>query len=114
MEVDTFPGMLGAVSGALAGADRLALQVYATTSSGHSIEWTGQRLRAAIRTYPHLEIVAGVAAYRQPGATDTQRAEHLRRALGEASQAGCRVARLWSGKWLCRLPAKSWTRAALG
>lgn len=114
VEVDTFPGMLGAVGGALAGADRLALQVYATASSGHSIAWTGERLRAAIRTYPHLEVVAGVAAYRQPGATDAARADHMRRALGEASQAGCKVARVWSGKWLCRLPARSYTRAALG
>lgn len=112
--ITTFPGMLDACGSALAGADALALQVYATSTSGHSPEWTGQRLTAAIARYPHLEVIAGVAAYRQPGKRDEDRTAHMRRCLGEASRAGCGRARLWSVKHLCRMTAKSYAVPALG
>jgi len=112
--VTTFPGMLDAVSGALEGADELALQVYATTTSGHSPERTGRYLAAAIARYPHLAVTAGVAAYRQPGASDAERTAHMRRCLSEASRAGCSRVALWSAKHAVRFRSRAVVRAAIG
>lgn len=125
VEVTTFPGALPACKGAVDVADRLVLQVYATSTSSPDYDGPlGPRrgpvagLEAARERHPRIEVCAGLAAYRQtsaqvPSWRGRDGAESMMVALDSAQSAGVRLVRWWSVKHLCRTAAKVYARRAL-
>lgn len=116
--LNTFPSAIDLIAGAYerapedGGADQLCLQVYSTRTSGHTVAQCADWLRQARAAYPHLEVVAGIAAYGAPGSALAAQTAHVRSALQAAGQvvSACRI---WSAKHLTRTTARHYAVPAL-